>query len=44
MNQPARSLLSGSGLDLSLYGIESNVDVVYNPSFEELYQEDRSLA
>jgi len=40
MNQPVRSLSSGSGLDLSLYGIETNIDVVYNPSFEELYQEE----
>jgi len=40
MNEPARSLLQGSVLDLSLYGIENSGDVVYNPTFEELFQEE----
>ena len=40
MNQPARSLLSGSRLDLSLYGIETSIDFVHNPTFDELYQEE----
>ena len=40
MNQPARSLLSGSRLDLSLYGIETSIDFVHNPTFDELFQEE----
>ena len=38
MNEPVRSLAPAP--DLSQYGIVDAVDVLYNPSFEQLFEEE----
>lgn len=38
MNLPAKAL--GSNPDLSLYGIGGVTDIVYNPSYEQLFEEE----
>lgn len=39
MNQPARAMMT-SGLDLSPWGIQSASEIIYNPSFEQLFAEE----
>lgn len=38
MNQTARAVIPG--LDLAAYGISSAADIVYNPSYEQLFHEE----
>lgn len=38
MNQPARQMTNG--MDLSAYGISAALEIVYNPSYEQLFAEE----
>lgn len=40
MNQTARVMNDASMLNMSLYGISSSSDIIYNPSYELLFEEE----